>query len=161
MTSDTENDTVEQPQERPQFSQPRSPREQPVRRTSFLGSPAVKFVIIGVLTVMLLVPSLFVWVLVEERAERARDVAQDIARSWGGVQEINGPYLVVPFSETFTVSTGENAKTEIRWHTAILFPEKLDVRGDINGDPVQSLKVGDYVEFRAIKPIAIAVRPLK
>ena len=73
MTSDTENDTIEQPQERPQFSQPRSPREQSVRRTSFLGSPAVKFVIIGVLTVMLLVPSLFVWVLVEERAERARD----------------------------------------------------------------------------------------
>lgn len=132
MTSDTENDTIEQPQERPQFSQPRSPGEQPVRRTSFLGSPAVKFVIIGVLTVMLLVPSLFVWVLVEERAERARDVAQDIARSWGGIQEINGPYLVVPFSETFTVSTGENAKTEIRWHTAILFPEKLDVSGEIS-----------------------------
>lgn len=36
----------------------------------------------------------------------------------------------------------------------------LDVRGDINGDPVQTLKVGDYVEFRAIKPIAIAVRAL-
>ena len=37
----------------------------------------------------------------------------------------------------------------------------LDVRNDINGDPVQTLKVGDYVEFRAIKPIAIAVRALK
>ena len=37
----------------------------------------------------------------------------------------------------------------------------LDVRSDINGDPLQTLKVGDYVEFRAIKPIAIAVRALK
>ena len=37
----------------------------------------------------------------------------------------------------------------------------LDVRSDINGDPVKTLKVGDYVEFRAIKPIAIAVRALK
>ena len=37
----------------------------------------------------------------------------------------------------------------------------LDVRSDINGDPLQTLKVGDYVEFRGIKPIAIAVRALK
>ena len=36
----------------------------------------------------------------------------------------------------------------------------LDVRSDINGDPLQTLKVGDYVEFRGIKPIAIAVRAL-
>ena len=34
----------------------------------------------------------------------------------------------------------------------------LDVRHDIGGDPVKTLKVGDYVEFRAIKPIAIAIR---
>ena len=132
MTSDTQNDTVEQPEEQTQFAQRRSEKAPPLRPPSFFGSPAVKFVIIGVLTVMLLVPSLFVWVLVEERADRARDVAQDIARSWGGVQQINGPYLVVPFSETYTVSTDDSSKTEMRWHTAILFPEKLDVGGDIS-----------------------------
>ena len=34
----------------------------------------------------------------------------------------------------------------------------LDVRDGINGDPLKSLEVGDFVEFRAIKPIAIAIR---
>jgi hypothetical protein len=34
----------------------------------------------------------------------------------------------------------------------------LDVRREIEGDPIKTLKVGDYVEFRAIKPIAISVR---
>ena len=34
----------------------------------------------------------------------------------------------------------------------------LDVRDGISGDPLKSLKVGDFVEFRAIKPIAIAIR---
>ena len=34
----------------------------------------------------------------------------------------------------------------------------LDVRNGIAGDPLTKLKVGDYVEFRAIKPIAIAIR---
>ena len=34
----------------------------------------------------------------------------------------------------------------------------LDVHGDINGEPVKNLKVGDYVDFRAIRPIAIVIR---
>ena len=34
----------------------------------------------------------------------------------------------------------------------------LDVRDGINGDPLPALKVGDFVEFRAINPIAIAIR---
>ena len=34
----------------------------------------------------------------------------------------------------------------------------LDVRDAIDGDPLDRLKVGDFVEFRAIKPIAIAVQ---
>lgn len=103
----------------------------PFRPRAFLSSPGVKFVLIGILTVMLMVPSLFVWILVEERADRAREVARDIAGSWGGTQEINGPYLVVPFSETVTTGTGDRGKTEVHWHTAVLFPEKLEVSGDL------------------------------
>ena len=34
----------------------------------------------------------------------------------------------------------------------------LDVHGDINGEPVKNLNVGDYVDFRVIRPIAIAIR---
>ena len=34
----------------------------------------------------------------------------------------------------------------------------LDVRHNINGDPVEQLSVGDFVEFRMIKPVAIAIR---
>lgn len=34
----------------------------------------------------------------------------------------------------------------------------LDVREGIGGDPLKALEVGDFVEFRAIKPIAIAIR---
>ncbi|RPF79525.1 MAG: hypothetical protein CBB80_011520 [Synechococcus sp. TMED20] len=34
----------------------------------------------------------------------------------------------------------------------------LDVREGIKGDPAKTLNVGDYVEFRMIKPIAIAIR---
>jgi len=112
-------------------SERRSDAPPPFRQRGFLNSPGVKFVLIGILTVMLMVPSLFVWVLVEERAERARDVARDIAGSWGRTQHINGPYLVVPFSETVTVGAGDKAKTEVDWRTAVLFPKTLAVSGEV------------------------------
>jgi len=34
----------------------------------------------------------------------------------------------------------------------------LDVRHNIHGDPVEHLSVGDFVEFRMIQPVAIAIR---
>ena len=37
----------------------------------------------------------------------------------------------------------------------------LDVQSVIDGDPVKTLKVGDLVDFRAIRPIAIAIRQSK
>ena len=36
----------------------------------------------------------------------------------------------------------------------------LDVRNGISGDPFQDLKLGDFVDFRMIQPIAIAIRRL-
>ena len=35
----------------------------------------------------------------------------------------------------------------------------LDVRPGLNGDPLAQLKVGDFVSFRSIQPIAIGIRP--
>ena len=36
----------------------------------------------------------------------------------------------------------------------------LDVRSGINGDSFHDLKLGDFVDFRMIQPIAIAIRRL-
>lgn len=36
----------------------------------------------------------------------------------------------------------------------------LDVRSGIEGDPLNTLRVGDYVQFRAIQPVAIGLRQL-
>ncbi|MES0810255.1 cell envelope integrity protein CreD [Roseibium sp. SCPC15] len=121
MTSDTDKT----------FSEIPSGRFPSHRGYSLLNSPAAKFILIGFVTLMLMVPSTFVWVLVEERADRAREVARDIARSWGGTQEINGPYLVIPFTETFDVGLGEKRETKTVRRKVVLFPKKLDVSGDI------------------------------
>ena len=101
------------------------------RVMTFLGSPAVKLVLVGILTVLLMIPSLFVWVLVEERSHRAREVAGDIAQSWGGTQHVNGPYLVIPFTETYTTGPSDRLKTETVRRKVVLFPQRLTVSGDI------------------------------
>ena len=36
----------------------------------------------------------------------------------------------------------------------------LDVRNGISDDPFQELKLGDFVDFRMVQPIAIAIRRL-
>lgn len=66
-------------------------------KSRFWSSPGAKFIITGIITLLLLVPSMMVWGLVEERAERAENTASTIAKGWGGKQIINGPYLVVPY----------------------------------------------------------------
>jgi len=55
-----------------------------VRR--FLNSPGFKFFLICGLVLVLLIPLLLVWALVEERQQRAEGVRQEVAREWGGTQ---------------------------------------------------------------------------
>lgn len=104
---------------------------------TFFRSPAVKMVLIGFISILLIIPCTFVWVLVEERADRAREVSNDIAGSWGESQTINGPYLVVPFTETKLITRKDKKDDTYKqeravWHRkAILFPERLDLTGDV------------------------------
>lgn len=102
----------------------------PLFRPGFFSSPTVKVVLIGFVVTMLMIPSTFVWVLVEERAGRARDVANEISRSWGGAQSVNGPYLVIPVTETKLIGTGENQVEKTYKRTVLLFPEDLEIEGN-------------------------------
>lgn len=109
-----------------------SPRNrQSPKLPAVLKSPAVKVFLIGFLTILLLIPTTFVWLLVEERADRAKGVAADIARSWGGTQSINGPYLAIPFTETVFSGEGEKRQRTVHHRTVVLFPERLELKGDI------------------------------
>lgn len=60
-------------------------------------SSTVKALIIGVLTLALLIPSIFVQNLIDERQNRNQQVLDDITNQWSGSQLINGPVLVIPY----------------------------------------------------------------
>lgn len=63
----------------------------------FIGGPAIKLALIGVLLLLMQIPVLWVSSLVDERQDRQSEVQADIGRSWGPPQAVLGPIMVVPF----------------------------------------------------------------
>jgi inner membrane protein len=94
---------------------------------AFMRTPGVKFIIIGILTLLLLIPTLLVWALVEERAQRATEVSNRIAAGWGGPQVVNGPYLAVPVIVTNRQTVNGQITTSQSREWVLLMPEELKV----------------------------------
>ena len=95
--------------------------------SNFMRTPGVKFVVIGILTLLLLVPTLLVWALVEERAQRATEVSARISAGWGGPQVVNGPYLAVPVTVTRSQTVNGVVTTGQATEWVLLMPEELKV----------------------------------
>ena len=93
-------------------------------------SPAFKFCLIGILVLVLLIPMVFVLGLVSERHDRAQDVARDIARTWGGSQQISGPYLVVPYIQRVVSREYGKIIEQDAERRAVFAPEALDVTAE-------------------------------
>lgn len=109
-------------------------------RTHFaagLRSPGAKFVMIGFISMVLLVPLLLVWALTEERASRAQEVSGRIAHGWGGDQVVNGPYLAVPFDvERRREVNGQSVVDRVtEW--VLVMPETLKVTADLKAEEKQ------------------------
>lgn len=86
----------------------------------------IKGLITGVLILVMLIPTLFVTNLVEEREQRQKEVVAEVSSKWAGAQRITGPYIVLPYSDTYTGTNNVQVKT---LRNLILLPEDLNVDG--------------------------------
>lgn len=111
----------------------------------FVRSPGFKFFLICALVLALLIPMLFVWLLVEEREQRAQGVRQDVAREWGGRQFINGPVLIVPYTVLSVTGQGDKRVENLQERRAIFLPQTLNISG----------KATTKVLHRAIYDVAV------
>lgn len=101
------------------------------------SATTIKVVIVGILTLLLLIPLGMTQSLIRERQSSKRSAVADITSKWGGEQTITGPCLLVPYVETVI----ENTKTmQIERHL-LLLPETLNVRGQTS---VETRKRGIY-----------------
>jgi len=115
-----------QNQNNPQMTYPDHDENQ-----KFLQSTTARVIMVGLLTLVLLIPLQYVKSLISERSLRQDEVSTEIAQSWGGSVYFYGPILKVPYkvvSETEVtdnvtkkVSIQRTASTEF----AYFFPDEL------------------------------------
>lgn len=92
-------------------------------------SPGFKFFLISFLILMLLIPLVMVMALVSEREMRAASVRAEVAGTWGGPQQLFGPFLVVPYSVRVETVQGEKRIERVEERRAVFLPEDLEIRG--------------------------------
>lgn len=101
----------------------------PSRRAALVRSPLFKVVMIGVLTVVMLLPLFMIEDVIYERQDRYRQAVAEIGRSWGDPQTMIGPILAIPYRETLT--DAQTGRTSIVEQTAYVLPDRLSVEATL------------------------------
>jgi inner membrane protein len=110
--------------------------EQPQKPQGLLNwlqeSVTVKLMFIGLLTLLLLIPSMLVLNLIDERTRRQDEMEQDISDKWSGSQLIQGPVLVIPYKK-FTKEKDANNKETIKEtiENAYILPGTLNFKSTV------------------------------
>lgn len=84
-----------------------------------------KMGMIFILILLLLIPSLMVQDLIEERTNRQNEVEQEVGLSHAGSQTLAGPILTLPY----TISRSDAAETEVEY--LHILPEQLIIEGEV------------------------------
>src|ERR1700761_5744159 len=79
---------------------------------------------IGLLILLLLIPTFFIQELVRERESRKQEAVREISSKWAGDQTITGPVIGIPYIEP--VVDGQSVKNVRKW--SYFLPAKLSVR---------------------------------
>ncbi|MFO1462868.1 MAG: cell envelope integrity protein CreD [bacterium] len=98
----------------------------------------LKVFFIGAMTLVMLIPTLFIMNLIEERQARRSEASDEVLKGWGGEQTLSGPVLVVPFLVETTLTNEKGQKTLQReLHFSYFLPEKLEVESDLASQTLQ------------------------
>ena len=89
---------------------------------------AIKGMVVTFLILLLLVPTIFIHSLVNERQSRQAEAFQEISDSWAYGQTVTGPVVTIPYNDYFSETNGETRKVKKYIH---ILPEKLEIRGEV------------------------------
>jgi len=91
-------------------------------------SIALKLLVMGLLMLVLLIPSVMIQSTINERQSRQVGAVSEITSKWGGAQVLAGPVLTVPYLTHFKNDKGQPF-TQTAY--AYFLPEELHVHGDV------------------------------
>lgn len=123
----------------------------------------IKGLLIGGLVLVLLIPTFFVQNIIKEREARQKEAFTEISSKWAGRQDITGPVLVLPYTETTSDNKGQTftlkklafvlpdnlnieatVKPEKRHrgiYQVMLYSSQVKMNGKFNSIPFQQLKI--------------------
>ncbi len=107
----------------------------------FFQSNTAKMIMVGLLTLVLLIPLQLVKGLIEERAQRQQEVISDINGKWGESVYLYGPILEIPYKTyTETVTVNQKTKVSVTQNVATVeyayfFPNRLDNTAAVDTKP--------------------------
>lgn len=120
------------------------------QQTSILSSPSsqsrsfterhsttIKVIVVGMLTLLLLIPLGMIRGLIHERQQTQRSAMNEITSKWSGEQIVTGPCIVIPYVQEISI----NNKMEMVKKNLLLFPKMLNINGNIS---VEKRKRGIY-----------------
>ncbi|MBK0381263.1 cell envelope integrity protein CreD [Mucilaginibacter segetis] len=111
---------------------------QPENKQTVMGwlkeSVTVKLIFIGMLTIVLLIPSVMIGDLIKERAGRQAEMIAKVTDQWSGSQMIKGPVLVIPYKrmQNFSADSKETPKEIIE--NLYVLPDNLKISASVNSD---------------------------
>ena len=105
--------------------------QETIKKTSnfIRNSATLKILSIGLLVIILLIPTTMISSLMSERESRRDSVIQEINQKWGNSQTVTGPFFTVPYKSFYK---DENEKLKFNIHYLHILPEKLDISGQID-----------------------------
>jgi len=92
------------------------------------SSVILRMLIVATLTLLLLIPAVFVESLISERSSRRDSATLEVSESWGGAQTLTGPVLSLPFKE---FSKDEKGAVSFSFLYAHFLLTKLLVKGSV------------------------------
>jgi inner membrane protein len=100
--------------------------------SEFSQNPSNKILFKGIITVVLIgvlmIPTLFINNLVDERAARQQSVVKEVNSRWAEAQTLAGPYIYLPYTSIF--QDVNNKPVEVKHHLLII-PDEKQVSGNV------------------------------
>jgi len=124
-------------------------------KQTFLQSNTAKMLMVGLLTLILLIPLSFVQNLIQERSQRKNEVVNEVTETWGKDINFYGPILKIPY-KSYTETSITNPVTkqiEIEKKASVqyayFFPEKLKNTSNVKREIPLKRALYKYVAFSA------------
>src|SRR3989338_4835185 len=105
----------------------------------------LKMIMVGILMLILLIPSSMIRNLVNERQYRREGVVGEVSGKWGTSQIIIGPILTVPYEKTLPA---EDGRTRTVLANAYFLPETYDVSGMVEPE-IRQRGIYDVLLYRS------------